>query len=560
MDPIPGLDRAIEALNVARGTDEATPLVSRPELTKLITPLGNAYWERTTRIVTEAAARSGDQLVFTKYERMSIDLGLLDPLLVPDLNDARNDLLRELYTRDELTHFYFTEWLAHRFRTFVLTDRMEMTKAAGAAPVAEAAGQDPEVQQYTLARTRIYAQLRPHFENLPGFAAAVIEMFFSGQMDATISELGNALTRKSDLRAADQRRHLVTMRQRMLDRARERAQKPEDLTFFDGLAKIDSILEAKLAQAIEAGQTAVEAKPAKAAAAARAAEKDPSRRIEFLKGEIGLVKSLLKLGVIGSGVTRTTPVMFRAAGRTRRAELRSGLQTVRECDPALPGTPNMLVAPYIGTGFYEWDRDTIFVPLTPTRGVEEAIVTALANYRFMLDNLQGKGGLKRAYEMRFPGEDFRSGFIRDYKNWVLGVGKGFKGKIGDETYDFFKSYIGPRPDDLFAPADLARLSPEQRHEVIKQARGKLNRGEGAHEDHWKLAIMYWKENRLQEALENLAAAVKLYPVDGRLMHSLGHLCTAVGYDAKAREAFNEVLNVAPNTIWHVYASDALRKL
>jgi hypothetical protein len=557
MDPIPGLEEAVEGFVAARGAaaDEKALPVSRPELAKMIGPLTNAYWERVGRLLDEVITRSGDQLVFNKYERMVIDLGFIDARLVPDFGETRTDLLKELYTRTDPTHFYFSEWLAHRYRTFVLTDRMEAAPAAEAAPVAA----DAESQQYMLARSRIYAQLRHLFEKLPGFPPDVIEMLFSGRMDTTIAELGAAVARRSDLRAADQRRHLSTMRQRMIARARERAAKPEELTFFDGLAKIDGILESKLMRAAEEAAGAAEAKPARAAAGGPK-ERDPSKRIAFLKAELNLVKSLLRLGVMGSGIMRTTPVLFQAAGRTRRPELRAGLETVRECDPALPGSPNMLVAPYAGTGFYEWDRDTVFVPLTPTRGVEEAIVTALANYRLALDNLHGQGGLKRAYETRFDKEDFRTGFIRDYKNWVLGVGKGFKGRMSDEAYDFFKSYIGPRPDDLFAPADLAHLSGEQRNEVIKQARGRLNRGEGTHEDHWKLAIMYWKENRLPEASENLAAAVKLYPVDGRLMHSLGHLCTAMGYDAKAREAFNEVLNIAPNTIWHVYASDALRKL
>lgn len=564
MDPIPGLEQAVAAFVKARAgeADEKTPVVSRPALTKLVGPLSNAYWTRLQQIVTDAVKRSGDQLIFNKYERMNIDLGLLDPQLVPDFESARTAILRELYARADATHFYFSEWLAHRYRTFALTDQMETAAAGGGDTrrIALAAqAQDPEVQQFQLARSRIYALLRGLFENLPGFPPQTVEMLFTGQMDVTIEELGMNLARRPDPRTADQRRHLMNMRQRMIARARERAASDEERTYFDGLKKLDTLLEAKMLKAIEEARSATDTKALKPASKV-INPKDPAKRIDFLKGEINLVKSLLRLGVMGAGVTRTTPVLFTVEGRARKGDLHDALESVRECDPALPGSPNMLVAPYIGTGFYEWDRDTVFIPLTPTRGVEEATVTALANYRFMLDNLQGKGSLKRAYNLKFEKEDFRTGFIRDYKNWVLGVGKGFKGRMSDEAYDFFKSYIGPGADDLFAPADLARISPEQRAEVIKECRARLNRAEGTHEDHHKLAVMYWKENRLQEALENMAAAVKLYPVDGRMMFSLGHICVAVGYDGKAKEAFTEVLNIAPNTIWHIYASDALQKL
>ena len=563
MDPIPGLEQAVDAFVKARGSapDDKTPIVSRPDLTKLVGPLTNAYWARALQIVTDTVKRGGDQLIFNKYERLTIDLGLIDAQLVPDFESARTDILRELYARADSTHFYFSEWLAHRYRTFALTDQMETAASGGdTRRIALATqAQDPEVQQFQLARSRIYALLRGLFENLPGFPPQTVEMLFTGQMDVTIEELGMSLARRPDPRTADQRRHLMNMRQRMVARARERAAADDERTYFDGLKKLDGLLEAKMLKAIEDARSSHDSRVVKGSTRV-SDSKDPGKRIDFLKSELNLVKSLLRLGVMGAGVTRTTPVLFSVTGRAKKGELRAALEAVRECDPALPGTPNMLVAPYIGTGFYEWDRDTVFVPLTPTRGVEEAIVTALANYRFMLDNLQGKGGLKRAYHIKFDKEDFRTGFIRDYKNWVLGVGKGFKGRMSDDAYEFFKSYIGPSTDDLFAPADLARISPEQRGELIKECRGRLNRAEGTYEDHHKLAVLYWKENRLQDALENIAAAVKLYPVDGRMMYSLGHVCVAVGYDAKAKEAFNEVLNIAPNTIWHIYASDALQRL
>lgn len=545
--PIEGLDKLVDRFLAARG-DNPAPVTSRPELKKIVDEFDRLYWSQAETLLDDLATRQGDRLVFTKYERMFLDLGLVSLRMIPNADAIKTDLIRELYTRDRPTHFYFSEWLANRYRTFILTGKLERAEAPAAA-VAE----DADTVQYKEARRRIYTAVRPLFDNLPGFPPSQIDLLFSGRFDTMIADLSATLATKEDPRAADQRRHLVEMRGRMIARARERAAKDEDLKFFDALAKVDSIMALKAASAPAA--------PApRTAGGGATAVVNPSDRAKFLKDELKIVRQNIKLGVIGSGVTRTSSIMFTADNRTKKADLAPVLASVRECDPTLPPTPNIMIAPYIGTGFYEWDRDTVFAPLSPTRSVEESIVNALANYRMMLDVQQGAGRLKRAYEMRFDKADFRQGFLRDYKNWVLGVGKGFRGALSPESFDFFKQYIGPNSDDFFAPSELARLTPEERQSMIKQCRRKLNQAEGEFEDYCALAVMYWKEGQPNYALENIAAAVKIYPVDGRAMFTLGHLCFTLGMEDKAKDALNEVINIARNSIWHIYAADVLQKM
>lgn len=557
MDPVPSLDKPIEQFVAMRGDSSAAPLVSRPDLVKQIDHLSQAYWDRCAEILTLLSKRSTDHLVFNKYERMTIDLGLLDPRLVPGIEGTRTDLLKELYAPSDPHLFYFSEWLAHRFRTFALTGRMESAPGSPQAPAGRVPGEDSEQQQYRTTRDKIYVALRSLFEHLPGFPENTIKMLFGGQMDNTIDELGSLLVRKQNPRMAEQRSHLVNMRQRMFARARERAKTEEQMTLFEAVARMDWKLESRLRFEMEEARSREETLRMSAPTGEPIG---PAEQLKFIKGELNLVRSLLRLGVTDSGVKRTTPVLFSTEGRTNKSQIQDALQMVRECDPALPGSPDILVAPYIGTGFYEWDRDTVFVPLTPTRSVEEAVVTALANYRIMLDSLQGEGHLKRSYEQAFGKEDFRNGFIRDYKNWVLGVGKGFRGAMSPESFTFFRDTIGPRPDDLFAPSEIARGSYDRRNEIIKQCRKRINHAEGTTTDLYTLAVIYWKEKRIGEAMECMAAAVKIYPVDGRMMYSLGHICQATGKTSKAREAYQEVLHIAENTIWHIYASDALNKL
>ena len=236
------------------------------------------------------------------------------------------------------------------------------------------------------------------------------------------------------------------------------------------------------------------------------------------------------------------------------------MRRVEDCDPYLPGPPRILIAPYIGTGFYEWDRDTIFVPLLATRPVEEAIVTALGNYRVMLDGLQEGGGLKLSYETRFHTKDFRSDFTRDYRNWVLGIGKGFRGAMEKPRYDFFMEQIGPSVESLYAPAELVRLMPDERRNLVRTCRIRINRAEATYEDHYKLAVCYYREQRGTEAIQEITRAVQMNPVDGRLLCSAGFLAAQHSSSDRAKELYEEAVSLNPNTLWHIIASDALKKL
>jgi hypothetical protein len=292
-------------------------------------------------------------------------------------------------------------------------------------------------------------------------------------------------------------------------------------------------------------------------------EQKPSsigERTHFVLSEIKLVRSLLKLAIPGSGITRTHSTLLTSRKRNDRKVIEEALKHIQECDPSIPLTVSIMIAPGVGMGFYEWDRDTIFVPLVPTREPLESVVTGVANYRIMLDMLQNGSLLKKNFEEKFKGRDFRSDFIRLYKSWVLGIGRGFRGALEAEEYEFVKAWVGPPKDDLFGPRAIAHASPEKALNMIKMHRGRINRAEGTFDDHYNLAILYWKQGRPADSLREIALAVKINPINGRALFTLGYLCNAVGYADKAKKALEETLEIAPNTIWQIYALDMTQKI
>lgn len=527
-----------EYLAQAQAGDAAVE--TRADLAPAISKLDNSWWDRVTGLAVEIAREQQDRLIFTKYDRMLIDLGILDLRLAPGGEQQRVALLRELYEPAPHNFFYFSEWLAHRYRDFMLHGRLEREK--GSAPG------DETLASFKEARRKIYKSLAPLVQNVPGLTPKMTELFLEGRLDDLILELTAQLTRSEDVRAAEQRKQLIAIKTKLLSHARERASSREQLSLFDALAKLERMMDDK-------------AGTLQATKRAEASATPLAERVNFIRGEIKLVRSLLKLGITGSGITRSHSVLLSARRRMTKGEVGRVLARVKEVDPHLPVDANILIAPYVGTGFYEWDRDTVFAPLLSTRDEEDSIVTALANYRLMLDNLQDRGRLKRAWDGKFgKREDFRAAFLRDYKAWVLGVGKGFRGAMTDEVYEFFKHHIGPQEQYLWGPVEDARLTPEEHENVIKSCRQKIASAEATWLEHYRLAICHWRDERKGEALKEMAQAVKMNPVDGRLLFTLGGVCHAMRLFDKAREALEECVNMAPNTIWHLYSLDLLREL
>ncbi|OHB69140.1 MAG: hypothetical protein A2W23_06740 [Planctomycetes bacterium RBG_16_43_13] len=501
--------------------DNLAPPETRKELLEPIENLDKVYWSEVGRIFDTALDINPNSIILDKQERLIVDSGLLDDRIIANPQNVRNALLKELYADSGANRFYFSEWLAERYRAFVLYGEVE-------ASFKEMESKDK--------RLTLYKKVRHLFVNLPGVSDKITEMLLSGKIDEAIN------ISEQD----DRKNKLIDLRSKILALARYKAKTDSDLNLFDQLASVDRTIMSEQTSSIQSTNSGSKVATAK--------------RTEFVRREIRLVRSLLKLGISGSGLFRTHSVLLSDKKRMTKNGISEILALVRDADPHIPSTPSILIAPYIGTGFYEWDRNTVFVPLISTRSEEESIVTGLANFRIMLDTLQDEGRIKSAYERRFGSKDFRESFINDYKNWVLHIGRGFRGSMDAARYEFFKDYIGPSAQDLFAVGETAGISPEERINVIKECRAKLNKKEGGFYEHYRLAICYWKENRGGEAMEQIVEAVKTNDKDVRALFSLGYLYQLGGRTDKATAAYKRCADTSPHTIWFAYAMDALQRL
>ncbi|MBI2933902.1 MAG: hypothetical protein HYY16_19835 [Planctomycetes bacterium] len=521
--PIPGMDALVERLVSARAANPA-PIESREDLVELIEDMDLLYWNEVELVLAEAARRGPHRLQFGRNDRLLLDAGVVDARLLEGGPTARIALLRELYSPPDPRTAYFTEWIEARYRHFLATGGME-----------DEAG-DREMS-ISAARRAAYESLAATANTLAAFPPQAIEMLLSGKLDAGIEELAE----RTEEPLAEKRRRLTDIRSSILGAIRARAV-PGEQAALDTLARLD-----------EAASRGAKTIPQEAP---RLTSAD---RVRFVMGELRMVRSVVKLGIAGSGLVRTHSVLVAGEERMTRPDLASVAATVRQCDSYFRRL-HFMIAPYVGTGFYSFDRDVLFVPLISTRSKEDSAVNAVAQYRILLDGLNENGTLKRAYEQRFGKRDFRGEFTRDYKAWVLGVGRGFRGALDSEHYDFFKALVGPQPRELFATAELARLSPEEHSAALRAARERMARDEAATDDHYRLAVAFHRDGRAPEALEQLEQASRLSPLDGRLLYAQGYVLAQAGLRDRARPILEECAVLAQGTIWYVYATDELQKL
>jgi hypothetical protein len=525
------IERSIEAFVRERGPAD-TPVAARPELGRLASGLNEHWWHEAGRILARATP---ERALFSPEERLLLDHGVLDWRLVPGGERHRAVCLREIFAEGRPGLSYFSEWILEHLRRHALVGGMS-------APGTE----DSSTRLLKDLRSRLCQRLSPLFRAIPGFNQQAVDLFLSGRVDETLDALSARLRRAADEHAALQYRQLSEFRSRLLLRARERARTPDEFALFDSLREIDRDAHKR--------RTA----PPAGVAPRRLGDEE---RLRWFADELRFVKQVLWLGVMGSGLARTYSLLLSAQPRLVKADVDPVLALARQGDPHLVEPASILIAPYAGGGFYEWDRDTLFLPLVPTREPEHAVLQGLASYRILLDKFQEGGAFKRDYETRFgAGADFASDFTRDYKAWVLGVGKGYKGALDPDRFAFFRDRIGPRFDLLFAPPEWAGATPREQEELLHQSRLQASTGKAGFEDHYRFAIAAWRGRQAAEAVAHLDEALKLRPVDGRALLAGGMLSARAGVRDIARTRLQDCLALAPGTIWSVYAADELRKL
>ncbi|MGE4157566.1 MAG: hypothetical protein AB7F75_00540 [Planctomycetota bacterium] len=529
------LEAKIKAFLVKRQRPSDTPHLIRQALRALDT----FFWKKADKIIEDRAPERGWQLTLNSEEKLLINMGVVTRELVGEPDEFFERLLFEMQG-DVSGHtiFHVDEWLQHRWSI-----DSALQDAENAQTPVSSFRSNPAYQQSFEARARAFLQIRHLVATLPGVTPDLMKTLDDGRLARHLEDIHHTqVSGLAPLTEADRKLQIFhdtlfrRVRERCTTKSMQDAYK-EWVTWDERVRHlvIEDSRDAKVENKMRVETKALES----------------SSRFQMSRN-LRLLKNLIPLGVTGTRLPLPFSPLFADTNRTTKPSLLRLWKGLLECDPTLPGEPDILIAPYAGSGFFEWDHNTLVVPVTTEHSMGAAFVQAVASYRIMTDSLNFDGRLKRAWAARFGKENFNRNFAENYHNWVLGVGLGRRLAMEREPFNFFMDHIAPKPSQGLGRQKILNLDNDNQLALLRDLRGRMNSHKASYQDILDMATIQWRRHNWMSALEFLEQAWKLEAHDPRLSFSYAYLSHKLNRQ-NARMLYEQVIEHHPKTLWRVYA-------
>ena len=132
-------------------------------------------------------------------------------------------------------------------------------------------------------------------------------------------------------------------------------------------------------------------------------------------------------------------------------------------------------------------------------------------------------------------------------HYHLGFAYGMMGRNSEELSEYLTSArLGLRNWDLFLNLGLAYLDQHELRRAAEALETAVSRGPEHAEAHFNLAIAYERENRLSEALREIAVARRLAPEDPDVANTNAIICVETGDLVGARHIWTYLVQLVPD--------------
>jgi len=528
---------AIDAFLIARGNEE------KKEISKSKRELDKLYWDCLESITLNKIR--GCDLNFNKDEQMLINFGIVDSrviVLEEDSEEERtklekkfNNFLKQSAYKEEPI-YYLTEWIS--------------AWEVGAKLSVEAKGEksfrsdwidDDKAKKYAVIRLNIYKKFLPVLKKLPGMNLNLLKSLLTGDFDRNV-ELAYVQKQDSSKPLSISVQRLISLHKALLSQLQIASHSVEDKKLVALLGKInESFVQRRIGKSDE-----IES------------EKTPSLNIQrenYMINEMRLLKNLLPIGGMEGREFVTTPVLNEIKTPCSKDFVGKTLKLIRSVDPHIPSELPVVIVPYKGSGFFEWDKNTLIIPVTPSIPKEEVVIRACANYRILTDNLENRGELKRQYEKTLEKGSFKERFLQDYVNWVQKVSIGQRRIMTNKKFDFFVQYVGPDPENLFASKELIHSSNAQ---LRKKSQAILSSTAILSQDNfYDCAVCFWKLGDFQKSKQYMESAQTSGMPSAKILLVLGYIYKKLKDKPMAMKSFKSVVKFFKETLYASYASREL---
>ncbi len=518
-------------------------------LKKSIGKLNSFYWKRVEEIVQDAIDSSREVLTFSDEDKLFIDMGFIDKSIVEGADEGiKERLVEERLIGGSPNHYYFTEWLEDRYKKFILSEQIEKQTAI------ENKEKNSELTRLKKSRKKILGKLKPFLKNLPGVNEQTTNHFLEGHLDDQLIFLSIRLLEESERPLYIRRYSLKNLRNQIILKLRDQLDNETDFKLADMLDVIYTKIWKESFKDFESGSWGN----------TNILENDlfdPNKIIKYLKGEVKFVKSLLPVGALAGGITKCCSVLLKNTERINKKITQNEFQRCRESDRGFNVSPVVLIAPFNGRGFFEWDRDSLFVPLVPVDSAKSSIANASANYRMLIDSFQHEGKLKENYKVEYPEENFQLTFQKDYRDWICHIGSGVCKDIDSSKTKLFMDNIGPDFCNVLAPPKIKNLDLDARKRLTAMLEKQLSTSLHGKDDnlHYRLGVLYWQENKIEKAIAQIAKSLAFNGKNGIALFSLGLLLRRCNNKEKSIHAFKVCIKRVPESIWATYSKLCLEE-
>ncbi len=537
---------------------------------QLLAEVEEYFWRECEAAAVEALPAFGDELEFGPAEKLLIDAGLVEVTLVQRAGrDFLERLTAELNQVGSEGVVYLTEWLSKRYSSFLATRQIPGEGAAESPLLQSVDRDDSEMSTARSQRNQLYARLAGIFRRVPGVSVELAGAIAGGAVDDRIEELLLAQAardravegggRGADQEAGTQARRYDRVVQGLLRGSRELTDDEEPMRYLEAVGKLRmAIFRRSLALAKENRSAGT---PAAGTPAESRTDPEVTRAESeaFIRQELHVLRSVLRIGSRDAQGESACSVLLSDVPRSTKRAVHEVMSLVSEVDPGLSVEHDLLIAPFTGSGFFEWDRNTLVVALNPASSAELAVVNAVASFRLLSDSRDERSPISTAYRSMY-GPEFRGQFLKDYRNWVLRVGRGKREALPDRSYRFFLEHIAPPPSGPIVPRELIHLTVGERRQEAKRLGRLVRTGSFTADEAFRLASLLWQQEKVEEAVRCVEKVLEMDAGDGRALYSLGVLCRKKRLASSARKAFREVVRRASDSLWNIYAQDALRRM
>lgn len=491
-----------------------------PAAQPLLERLTRAYWTGAEAILADAASRGG-LAALDAAQRAWLDEGVpgASAPVLPDPVEGAGGW--RVYT--------VSEWLAQEVEE---TEAIDETHRVAREALG---GQEAEAHAARLAAH--YAVLRPLLAQIPGVTHPALEALASGKLDRHLAAL----------RAAGQDRtveaqRLAGVRAKLLSEARRRATSERERWHLAAIALLE--------------QEAPVAGPG--AAVTSGGAPSPDGRSGRFRREARALEARLRLGISDEGFAHAFPWRVRWPHGLDKPRVRATLSRIQEGDPNFPVRPDVVLLPFVGSGFYEWDHNFLGLPLRPTADPEIVILRAVASFRLLDDAVNKRHQIVERYRTHVAGTPVREAFLRDYAAWITEASQGLPLTMDAWALDFFLEQFGPSPERLLLPAAWVGLSREESDFHRRKAQARAHALGATARDQFEFGALCLQSGMFRNAADAFLSALPSDPESPRLLFAAGYALRRAGDAGEGLRLLERAAAAGGPGLWSAYARRAVQ--